>query len=85
VAPDGQQYGDDTSFSRHNLTPGLPPIPYTLSFTLDEHYRPGPVLRFGAGDLVYSGHFLTTEEKTWHNGDYITLVLLPVRVLPDKE
>ena len=38
VAPDGQQYGSDTSFSRHNFTPGLPPIPYTLSFTLDEHY-----------------------------------------------
>jgi hypothetical protein len=82
VAPDGQQYGSDTSFSRHNFTPGLPLIPYTLSFTLDEHYQPGPVLRFGAGVLVYSSHFLTTEEKTWHNGTYITLILLPVRVLP---
>jgi hypothetical protein len=82
AAPDGQQYGSDTSFSRHNFTPGLPPIPYTLSFTVDEHYQPGPVLRLGAGDLVYSSHFLTTEEKTWHNGDYITLVPLPVRVLP---
>jgi hypothetical protein len=85
VVPDGQQYGSDTSFSRHNFTPGLPPIPYTLSFTLNEHYQPGPVLRFGAGDLVYSGHFLTTEENTWHNGQYITLVLLPVQVLPEKE
>jgi hypothetical protein len=34
---------------------------------------------------VYSSHFLTTEEKTWHNGDYITLVLLPVRVLPEQD
>jgi hypothetical protein len=85
VIPDGERYGSDTGFDRHNFTPGLPPIPYTLSFTLDARYQPGPILRFGVGDLVYGTHFLTTEEKTWHNGTYISLILLPVRVLPAEK
>jgi hypothetical protein len=85
VVPDGEQFGIDDSFNRHNFTPGLPPIAYTLSFTLDGRYQPGRFLQFAALDLVYGSHYLTTEEKAWHNGTYATKILLPVRLLPAQK
>jgi hypothetical protein len=80
-----QRFGNEKDFKRRDFTPGLPPVPYALIFQLDANYRPGPVLRFGVSDLIYGSHFLTTEEKVWHNGTYLNHVVLPVRVLPPSQ
>jgi hypothetical protein len=84
VVPDNDQLGID-SYSRSKFTPGLPPIAYTVSFILDGRYHPGRYLQFAALDLVYGSHYLTTEEKAWHNGTHGTTILLPVRVLPAEK
>lgn len=84
AVPTSSRLGADDSFDRLNFTPGLPSIPYAVVFNLDRNYRPGPVLRFGVIDLVYGTHLLTSDEKVWHNGFYLNVIPLPVRVLPPE-
>lgn len=84
VYPTSTRVGSGEGFRRSTFTPGLPLVPYALTFTLDKGYQPGTELLFGAVDLVYGRHFLTNEQKVWHNGTYLDVVRLPVRVLPAK-
>jgi hypothetical protein len=85
ASPDRVRMGEGDNFERGQFTPGLPLSPYAVVFKYPDTYRPGPTIRFGVAELVYGRHYLASEEKTWHNGTYIYLLHLPVRVLPSEE
>jgi hypothetical protein len=80
--PDSVRMGEE-GYDRHNFTPGLPLIPYSVVFKYDDRYRPGPTIRFVVSDVVYGKHFLASDEEGWHNGDFGYQFYLPVRVLPE--
>jgi hypothetical protein len=81
--PSGADFGTDRGYTSA-FTPGLPPIPYSVSFKYPETYRPGPILRFSVSDLdFYDDSLLGDGDEAWHNTQYSNLYLLPVRVLPD--
>lgn len=82
VSPDNVRMGEGHNFDRAQFTPGLPLSPFAVLFKYPNTYQPGPTIRFGVAELVYGTHYLASEEKTWHNGTYIYLLHLPVRVLP---
>ena len=82
VVSDSVRMGEGHNFDRAQFTPGLPLSPYAVVFKYPDTYRPGPTIRFGVAELVYGTHYLASEEKSWHNGTYIYLLHLPVRVLP---
>lgn len=82
VLPESVTLGQSRA-PRQRFTPGLPLIPYSVEFSYDDRYRPGPTIRFVVVDLVYGKHALTSDEETWHRGTYSHQFYLPVRVLPD--
>jgi hypothetical protein len=85
ASPDSVRMGEGSNYERGQFTPGLPLSPYAVVFTYPDTYQPGPTIRFGVAELVYGTHYLASDEKSWHNGTYIYLVHLPVRVLPEQD
>lgn len=77
--------GADDSHQRHAFTPGLAPLPYSVTFKYRETYRPGSTVRFLVFKLQYGDFSLVGDdgEKSWRNTVYAYQFQLPVRVLPD--
>lgn len=84
--PSGADLGDDPAgFSVHDreeLTPGLPPIGYRLSFDLPPDFRPPPRVRLAVDEVVYEATYLVSDEKAWDGTGSGWVLDLPVRVLP---
>lgn len=84
--PNGVDIGDDPggfgSYDRRNLTPGLPPTGYRVTFDLPPDYTPGPTLRLGVAELAFESKYLTSDEKAWDNTQHGFRLDLPARVLP---
>ncbi len=81
----GQRFGSGSGFDQGDtFTPGLPPVPYTVTFEFSETYRPGSSLVFAVSELEYTDTtLLGTGEKSWNNGDRNFVLTLPVTQLPD--
>ena len=82
--PENARLGRGKGFNRYRFTPGLPLIPYSVTFKYKDTYHPGPTIRLAVFDLVYGKHFIASEEEGWHNGTYARQFYLPVRVLPEE-
>lgn len=84
--PAGADLGDDpagfTVRDREELTPGLPPIGYRVSFDLPPDFRPPPTVRLAVDELVYESTYLVSDEKAWDGTGFGWVLDLPVRVLP---
>ncbi len=86
--PDQATVGDQVGAGdagRIDLVPGLPLVPYRLTFPLPASYQPGRTIVFAVFDVVYEDTYLLTDEKQWHNGTYASRLDLPVRELPPQD
>jgi hypothetical protein len=82
----GFTMGASGKTDRRAFTPGVPPIPYTVSFNYSGRYVPGPTLRFLVNTLTFSDTSLLRDgKKSWHNALYAYETFLPVRVLPPRD
>lgn len=76
-------FGDETT--RTDFTPGLPPVPFTVTFAYPEAYQPQPTLQFVVFDLEqYDNALLGEGEEEWHSTGQGYSMNLPVRVLPER-
>ena len=82
AVPDSTNYGQDQSYERNQLTPGLPRIAYTVTFKYANSYQPQPTIRLAVSELIYTTPYLASDEEGWKNGTYSFQYHLPVRVLP---
>jgi hypothetical protein len=83
--PDGQRFGTAEAGSGA-FTPGLPAIPYSVTFEFGDAFRPAPNLVFAVIDQRFGNRALVqTEQDTdqyWYNTRNGWRMELPLRELP---
>ena len=75
---------DSTAFSsQDSLTPGLPPVPWSVTFRFDT--SPGDALFLAVFDQEYTTPYLFSSEKGWRSTRKASTMTLPLEHLPDSE
>jgi hypothetical protein len=69
--------------SQDTLTPGLPPVPWSVTFRYD--VDPGAELLLAVYDQEYTTAYLFGDEKTWVNTNQASTTILPLEPLPDTK
>ena len=69
--------------SQDTLTPGLPPVPWSVSFRYA--VDPGAELLLAVYDQEYKNAYLFGDEKSWVNTDQASTMVLPLERLPDTK
>lgn len=69
------------SESQDTLTPGLPPVPWSVSFRYDA--APGDELLLAVDDQEYTTAYLFGDDKSWVNTNRASTMVLPLEPLPD--
>ncbi len=81
--PKGIRFSDGEV--RHNFTPGLAPVPFSVSFNYPESYQPQATLQFVVFDLEkYDNALLGEGDEEWHSAGKGYSMNLPIRILPDQ-
>ncbi|MGI3785445.1 MAG: hypothetical protein ACRYG2_32240 [Janthinobacterium lividum] len=65
-----------------NLTPGLPPVPWTVSFQFAAD--PGDTLVLAVFDQEYTTPYLFSTEKGWRPTRHASTLTLPLERLPEQ-
>ena len=71
------------SESQDTLTPGLPPVPWSVTFRYD--VDPGVELLLAVYDQEYETAYLFGDEKSWVNEDQASTMILPLAPLPPTQ
>jgi hypothetical protein len=73
-----------TSPTQHldHLTPGLPPVPWSVSFTFDR--EPTGTVVLGVFDQEYTTPYLFSKERGWRPTRSASTFTLPLDRLPDE-
>lgn len=73
--------GDPVGFeSQDTLTPGLPPVPWSVTFRYA--VDPGAELLLAVYDQEYTTAYLFGDEKSWVNQNSASTMVLPLERLP---
>lgn len=77
--------GESTSSYEHveNLTPGLPPVPWTLTFRF--RADPGDSVLVAVFEQEYTTPYLFSDELGWRATSAASTMTLPLERLPDQQ
>lgn len=74
---------DAAYLSRSAVTPGLPPVPWSVTFVFTR--RPGPEVLVGVFEQKYTTRYIFGDERSWQTDRDETTTLLPLEPLPDEK
>ena len=66
-----------------SLTPGLPPVPWSATFTFAA--PPGDTLLLAVFDLEYTTPYILSDELGWQATEKASTMMLPLERQPDQE
>lgn len=76
--------GDTGGFrGRDTLTPGLPPVPWSLTFRFTA--APGDALFLAVFDQEYTTPYILSDEQGWRSTRRASTMTLPLERLPDAD
>lgn len=83
--PSSQVTLGETDAVQHldNLTPGLPPVPWSVSFTFAQ--EPSGTVLVAVFDQEYTTPYLFSDELGWRPTRAASIMTLPLEKLPDTE